>query len=162
MCTCIRVYVYRGAERERKVSSLAGDWLAPRRWTIYLRFTKLRGEKWRSFVTGRRMFANRGNFVAAGLTTVTSRRRNGVQEATLPANKVILLRFDRFRVSIWRRRPRNAGVPQTRFEIPAYPICLGILCGPVVHEEIALHPRTEICAPWFGFNNPAAFRFFRG
>lgn len=28
-------------------------------------------EKWRSFVTGRGMFANRGNFVAASVMTVT-------------------------------------------------------------------------------------------
>ena len=46
--------------------------LTARRWTIYLRFTRLHGEKWHSFVSGGRIFANRGNFVAAGLTTVTS------------------------------------------------------------------------------------------
>ncbi|KAG7213720.1 hypothetical protein KM043_002954 [Ampulex compressa] len=51
------------------------------------------GEKWRSFVTGRGTAANRGNFVAAGLTTVTFLEED---EETLSANKVISLRFDRF------------------------------------------------------------------
>lgn len=51
-------------------------------------------EKWRSFVTGRGMFANRGNFVAASVTTVTFWDED--ERETLTANKVISPRFDRF------------------------------------------------------------------
>lgn len=50
-------------------------------------------EEWRSFVTGRRMLANRGNFVAAGPATVTCSLRSGDKRAAPLASKVILLRF---------------------------------------------------------------------
>jgi len=75
-------------------------------------------EKWRSFVTGRGMFANRGNFVTASVTTVTfryGRRRRRRGGGLLRANKVISLEFGHF-VCIEETQTRHNAASPKRFD----------------------------------------------